>query len=422
MQKEMQKAKKQNLNNFNGNNKCDNDFDLNKKQIKFAFGLFSENTINFIYLDKNTSEIKINKIHDVFDPFCPLPEDVFFMNFDLLCKQTFYDYLNDKLINFIQANSITNTSNNLIYANSGSAFTASIYAGIDSYKNIRKKGFYHMHVFCANKNSNGIGFFPEAEYIKKYSSENEIKLFLPENNIANNLLEKLLQNDITLNLFVCGLTQANYLDFQINLPTFFSVCSKTGGRGFYYSIINKHEKFNEDIKTNYQKLHYDLNSILNKKYYYDVEIQLINSSEFLISDIFYSVGNSNQNKIKLPSINNDFNMIYHLKFSKTLKEEKKYSFQFTVSYIDPQYDNSRKIRVFNYAIFPNEIYFKIYSYLDIDTMVKLIFSKEVADSLSEKNKNVCCFEKVKENLKKRLIDALFFYKKNVSKLIIKKYK
>jgi len=293
-------------------------------------------------------------------------------------------------------------------------FSSAIFAGIDSFKNIAKKGFYHLHIFSANKNSNGKGFFPETDYIKSYSSENEIKLFLPEINTSTKITDELQKNNITVNMFICGYSQPNHLDIQINLPTFFNICNKSGGRGFYYSISNKVEKFNEDIKINYEKLHYDINAILNKKFYYDIQIELKHSSEFTVTDIFYFTGNSNNQILTIPSLNKDFNVLYNLKITRDLKQDKKYSFQFIVSYIDPSDFNSRKIRVFNYSIFPNEIYFKVYTYLDIDTIIKLIFCKEISDSLTEKNKNVLCFEKVKENLRKRLIDALYFYKKNVN--------
>lgn len=369
---------------------------------------FCENCIHFAYFDPKSSEIKINLIRELFEPFCPLPENIFFIDINRLSDQSFFDNLNDKLSNYVQK-----TYTNSTKKNQGTLFSSAIFAGIDSFKNMSKRGFYHLHIFSANKNANGVCFFPESEYIKKYSSENEIKLFLPENNVQNKISEELIKSNITLNIFVCGLTQQNQLEIQLNLPTFFNICSNTGGRGFYYSILNKGEKFNEDIKINYEKLHYDLNAILNKNNYYDIEIEVKHSNEFEISDIFYSTRNTNKKIINIPSINNDFNILYNIKFSKNLKEEKKYSFQFIVSYIDPNDFNSRKIRIYNYSIYSNEIYFKVYSYLDIDTMVKLIFCKEISESLTEKNRNVCCFEKVKENLKKRLIDALFFYKKNV---------
>ena len=431
--------------NNNINDNCTNSEYLNEKEIKFAFSLFSENTIYFAYLDRKTSELKFCLMRDLYEPFSPVAQSALFMPFSKLLNQSFCESLNEKLTNFLISRNNLNTNNDANYSkNAGTAFSASLIAGADNFSSTaEKKTYNHLHIFTCNKNICGSGFFPESEYIKKYSSENEIKLFLQEASVATLILDKMLSKDVTLNCFVCGFTQANYLEMQVNLPTFFDVCSKTGGRGFYYSIINKPERFNEDVKVNYQKLHYDLSAVLNKKVYYDIRISLKHSSEFDISDVFYSVGNSvnrictnsafnniggnllglnsdkNKGAINLPSVNTDFNMLFNFKYSKTLKEGRKYCFQFIVEYIDPEDDNARKIRVFNYGLFPNEIFFKVYSYLDIDAMVKLIFAKEIADSLTEKNKNVCCFEKVKENLKKRLIDALFFYKKNVSELSLK---
>lgn len=450
------------------------DYCLNEKEIKIAFALFSENAIYFAYLDQKTSEIKFSAMRDLSEPFSPVAHSALFLSYNQLLNQNFLETLTEKLTNFsLSRNSQSSLANS--GKNPGTAFSASLFAGADAFPfpcgSEQKKTFNHLHVFVCNKNVGGAGFFPESDYIKKYSSENEIKLFLPESSASAPILGKILSRDVTLNCFVCGFTQANYLEMQVNLPTFFDVCGKSGGKGFYYSVVNKPERFNEDIKLNYQKLHYDLSAILNKKVYYNVQITMKHSTEFLVSDIFYTVGNSvnsvyqsgysglgniaslgssllnnissgignkdtsstkeiNSNLnlleksnlnfanekgvIYLPSVNTDFNLLYNLKYSKVLKEDRKYSFQFIVSYIDPEDDNARKIRVFNYGLFPNEIYFKVYSYVDIDAMVKLIFAKEIGDSLSDKNKNVCCFEKVKENLKKRLIDALYFYKKNVN--------
>ena len=180
------------------------------------------------------------------------------------------------------------------------------------------------------------------------------------------------------------------------------------------NVSNKPEKFSEDIKINYQKLHYDFNSIINKRYYYDVQVTLKNSNEFSTTDTLLGICNIKNNIINLSSVGSDFNILYNFKYSKTLKEDKKYSLQFQISYIDPHDNFSRKIRVINYSQFTNENYFKIYTNMDVDAMIKLIICKEISDSLTEKNKNVCCFEKVKENLKKRLVDSLYFYKKHVN--------
>jgi len=504
IQAEMRNAEQQNK--FNNNNKnyisykyCENqennnnnnssnyyndstDASASEKGIKIAFALFCENTIYFAYLDQKTSELKFSAMSDLTEPFNPVARSAFFFSSNFLLNQTFYETLTEKLFNFcVTRNKLnfTNQTTTINTVNKGTAFSASLFAGLECFNaaselsSSQKKTFNHMHIFTCNKNSSGAGYFAESDYIRSYSSESEIKLFLPEQRVSAVLLDKMLSNGVTLNCFISGFTQAKYLDLQINLPTFFEVCSKTGGKGFYYSTVNKTETFNEDVKLGYQKLHYDLSAVLNKKVFYNVLISLKHSSEFFVSDVFYSVGNSlnstynhgysssalesltslgtnllnnfsggGTNKaisssisnttsgnfnnncaiekgvVFLPSVNSDFNLLYNFKYSKTLKEDKKYSFQFIVSYIDPLEDNVRKIRVFNYGVYPNEIFFKVYSYLDIDAMMKLIFVKEVADALTNKNNNVCCFEKVKENLKKRLIDALYFYKKNVRSIFI----
>jgi hypothetical protein len=412
--------------------------------IKFCLILFDENTIYFLYYDKKANDLKIVLMKDLKEPFCPIPCFLLFNYLHKLNDFQFYDLLNEKLEKFIEYKSINNDHNNKI---TGSAFNASIYVTINTLEYLDNKGYYHLHIFSANKNSEEIKENvkineSENDYLKLYSTQNEIKLFISDKNISEKFQEILLKNKITLNIFYLGYSNSNKLEPQLHLPTFFDLSTKSGGRGFYYSLINNKDNQKENINNNnyikninnnnnninnnaifadhlknhLEKLHYDINSILQRKYFYNLDILIKHSKTFTVLETYFGMKNTN-NKIILPSISNDFNISILLNFSKILQEDKSSNFQFIVRYNDIYDNNYRKMRIFNSAIFSNENYYKIYTSIDVDVMSRMIFFKETSDLLIEKNKNSNCFIKAKENIKKRVTDSLYFYKKQVFKYL-----
>ena len=436
--------------------------------INFCVILFDEDSIYFIYFDKKANDIKIVLMKDLKEPFCPLPCYMLFNNIEKLNDVYFYDLLNEKIEKFIEMKSNNYNDNNNKNKNnynkiSGSAISASIYVAINALESLVNKGYYHFHIFSANKNINeikenqnqnykdkeSIAFFEsDYDYLKLYSTQNEIKLFLPNKILSEKIIEILIKNKIALNVFYLGYTNSNILEPQLHLPTFFDISTKSGGRGFYYSLINNNNNnkdnqkdknnniykndneiinsnsnntnnnstnnnFPDQLKNHLEKLHYDINSIFQRKYYYNFDISIKHSKTFTVTDTFFGMKNTN-NKISLPSISNDFNISLLINFSKILTEDKSSNFQFIVRYNDIYDNNYRKMRIFNSAIFSNENYYKIYTSIDVDVMSRIIYLKETSDLLTEKNKNSCSFIKAKENIKKRVTDALYFYKKQVS--------
>jgi hypothetical protein len=107
---------------------------------------------------------------NIYDPFCPLPEMNIFNN--LNNKESFLEKIFEKINVF--SNRRNMNSNKM-----GSSITAAIYAAYDSVRNITNRGSTRILLFSSNKASSGIVSPDDIDFQKYYSSENEIKLFMP---------------------------------------------------------------------------------------------------------------------------------------------------------------------------------------------------------------------------------------------------
>jgi hypothetical protein len=216
------------------------------------------------------------------------------------------------------------------------------------------------------------------------------------------LTDKFIEKRITLDLLICGYQK------EIHIPTFQELCAHSGGGVYYYNITENVNKFGEDLKYKFEKLHYDLNNLLTRTEYTDVHLTLRTSPEIQTIEVLGAYGKRQGNHI-LTTCSSDFNISYNLKF-KSLKEDKSYHFQFVILYTE---GGKRKKRIINYSI-PTTIELqKVYNSIDNDCMSKLLLQKELSTAIVPANKNIHSFEVIKTNLCKRLLDCLFYYKTNV---------
>jgi hypothetical protein len=185
------------------------------------------------------------------------------------------------------------------------------------------------------------------------------------------------------------------------------LCNVTGGNLYYYNITDSASSFTEDLGYKYEKLHYDINYLLTRKEYTDIQF-VIRSSPELECELMGPL-RKNNNIITVSSVCSDFNISYNVKIKKTLKADTGYHIQFVILYTDPV-DGRRKKRCLNNTLMATEEYKDFYSSLDIDAMTKIILLKEFSLSLSINNKNVCCFDGMKDNIKNIILNSLFFYK------------
>lgn len=383
----------------------------NNSNIYIGFITFDSNSVQSYYIDKRSKDIKMNVMTNVYEPFNSVPEDLFFIKYNNDNHQ-FITQLTEKIMNYSNYNMHNKNKSKI---NLGSAINASIFCAYEIAKNFAVKGTTKILAFSSNKSSPGI-FQPQTDDIdlqKFYSTQNETKLFLPmhENNCIYNKLHKgFLDNRITFFLFHLG-----HMKNQLHMPNFNDLCNITGGQAFYYGITDNIVNFKEDLKTKLEKMHYDLNRILTRKEYLDVEICLKhNVQDIEISDIFISgfnkfslFLNSEKNSFKLSSISQDFNFMYNLKFKKY--SEKKINLQIIIKYSDPIL-NSKNIRTFNCTLEKTTDYQKIFSHIDTDTMTRVLILKELSVCLNSNNKNLCAFDTLKENLMNKMVETIYVYK------------
>jgi hypothetical protein len=313
------------------------------------------------------------------------------------------DKISEKILNFSKSKIVIPQ---YIHTQNGGVISAGIFSGIDLIKKISHRGTSKFLIFAANKAAPAIGYSQEIDNLKLYSSQEEIKLFLPRNNFFTELSKILLETRTVANIFTVGFNKE-----QLHIPTFFELCNNSGGCGFYYNISENVDNYQNDMKYKYEKLHYDLNRLLTRKEYTDVKISFKSCSEIEINEVFGNFGkrSSGLNNLFFSSISSDFNLSYNLKIKKTLKEGKSYSFQCSVIYYD-QTDHTMNTKIINYSILATEDLSKVYSFLDNDCMVKLLLIKELSDCLTLSNKRINCFDSFKDNLTKKLIDCFYFYK------------
>jgi hypothetical protein len=351
--------------------------------------------VHYYTYDEKSNDVKVNVMPSVFDPFCPIPETVMFNK--LQDREKYLDKFIEKINSFSQIRSKIKGE--------GAVITAAIYGAYDLIKHVSQRGNSRIILFSANKTAPAILSPDEIDYFKYYSSENEIKLYLPLHNFISNLSGKFIEMRITFDLFVCG-----YQKNQIHIGTFFELANITGGNVYYYPISENSSQFSEDLGYKYEKLYYDINYLLTRKEYTDVQFVLRSSPE-LECEIMGPLKRNN-NIITVSSVCSDFNICYNVKIKKTLKVDTGYHIQFVILYTDPV-DGKRKKRCLNSTMFATDDYKDFYSSLDVDALTKIILLKELSLALNHNNKNICCFEGMSQNIKNRILNSLYFYKTKV---------
>lgn len=378
---------------------------ISDRNVFVAFITYDSISVQFYYYEKKYKDIKVSVMPSAFDPFCPIPyEDAFIKLYDEQTNSK--SNIIDKLVE--KANVYAKRNANKL-SEKGSLISTAIYSSYDLVKNLSSKGNTQLLLFNSNKCAEGILSPDEMNFNKYFSSENEIKLFLPQHNFISNLSNVFIEKRITLSIFAMG-----YCHTQIHTPTFFELCNLTGGNGFYYNLTDNKANLRQDLVNKLEKLHYDINRVLIRKYYSDVQVVIKCPPEIEVIDILGAFGKKNPSApLIFSSINPDFNFMLNLRIKKNLKEDKDYCFQVAVIYTDPE-EGIRCIRTINYTLPSTDELIKFFTYLDVDCLTKLILMKELTQSLTIQNKNICCFEKIKDNLNKRLVECFCYYRKEIA--------
>ena len=360
-----------------------------------GFGTYNEIEINFYYIDKE--EVKIVKVRDINDAFCPIDSKKLYCNI----------FENkDKILNLIEKiNNLISTKfeNNLKKSIKKNPFLLLniIQSGMDSL--IEKGG--RLMIF--HNYNNDLNLNEEALKEK-----------------TETIIEKCNNNKITIDQFIYDiLSKGKYDDLNFNLFSKFS--SETGGHFNYYPLFNVESDnlfSNIEINSSLEKIHYDLNSIISVNNYYDAKFMLRHSKEIDCFEIIGSFLNKNQEAIQFGGFSNDNSFSYIFRLVENLVNNQRIHFQIAALFID-NYGN-QYLRLFNYTITAEEDINQIYSSIDIDAIIKLTLMREVRKSIINPKDDPNKTTKEYQELYKRIVDSFVFYRekgsddKDMSRLIL----
>jgi hypothetical protein len=325
---------------------------------------------------------------DISNPFCPVPREKLYLKIDE--QRAEIDKILEKVTSYIQDKSNDYIANKK-YITPGSVSGSAIAAGIDS---LLDNGGRVM-LFTCNACVFGFGACKPRDEAKIFNTPNEKTLYVPQHTSFNTLAETCLKSRIVVDQFIFGNT-------QFDLATFSVLSNLTGGAVNYYQTTN----YPPDLKTKFEKLHYDLSRILTRPNYYDVKFMLRYT---LGMDIFEILGPFNKKLgegFSLSSCDPDYAFAFNLRLSESIKQGQRMHFQLVCLYVDNY--NQRYLRVLNYTIGATNEIAKIYSSVDVDALVKLSVMKEVSLCYAADTNTA------RDNLYNRIINSFYYYRTQVS--------
>jgi hypothetical protein len=393
------------LSNLNSFNNAENSY--------ICFATYDIKGIQFYTLNKS-QEINVIFMNDIDSPFSPVSPK--YLYFNVKTQQEEINILIEKINIYISKRVEIIKSHNINIG--GSA----IYAAIES---LLEYGGRAMIFSCSsnklgygvsslnNDNLNvGINILKTTNIVEKknrpeeekklLNSENEYKLFSEQNKDFYNIIEKCNKNRITVDQFIFG-----EIDYDLNKLDQISNC--TGGGIYHYNFNLKNiNQNNSQINLNYyyERLFYDITRIISRNNIYGINAVLRNTIGIEILEILggmYNIVSTNTSFFNIGGFDPDSSFIYNLRIDDYFKNEQKIDFQLAVLYTNNYSQNF--LRVINYSIIASDSIEKIFSYADIDVIVKLYICKE----LNFLNKKECV--KIEEDMDNKIIETFAAYKK-----------
>jgi hypothetical protein len=253
-----------------------------------------------------------------------------------------------------------------------------------------------------NKNTNKIVKNNPEEEKKLLNTENEFKLFNPQNRDFNSIIELCNNSRITVDQFIFG-----EIDYDLNKLERISSC--TGGGIYHYRFNQKtimNDIYQNSLNYYYERLFYDLTRIISRNNVYGINAVLRSTIGIEILEILGGMNpivNNNTPFFNIASFDPDSSFIYNLKLDDSFINNQKIDFQFALFYTDNFSNNY--LRVINYTILASDSIEKIFSDADIDVIIKLILSKEL--------NNINRFEgvQIRENIIDKISESFASYKK-----------
>ena len=351
----------------------------------FGIATYNEKEINFYYSDKN--EVKLVKVTDINDTFCPIDSKKLFCNIG---------ENKEKILNLIEKINI-NISN--------------------KFENIKKKSTKKNNFLLLNIIQSGIDSLIEhgGRLLIFHNYNNDLNLneeALKEK--SDSLIDKCNNNRITIDQFIYDIFSKGKYD-DINFKLFSKFSSETGGHFNYYPLFNVEADnlfSNIEIVSTLEKIHYDINSIISVNNYYETKFMLRHSKEIDCFEIIGSFLNKNQEAIEFGGCSNDISFGYIFRLIDNLISNQRIHFQIACLFIDNY--GYQYLRLFNYTITAEEDINKIYSTIDIDAITKLTLMREVRKSIINPIDDPDKRKKEYTELYKRIVESFIFYRKKGS--------
>jgi hypothetical protein len=364
------------------------DYIHNKEGSYVAIATYDHKTVQFYTME---SDIKVYMMPDISNPFSPVPREKLYLKVDE--QRAEIDKIIEKIGIYLTERS-NEYSVNKKSLTPGSVSGSAIAAGVDS---LLDNGGRIM-LFTCNACVVGFGACKPREENKLFNTPNEKTLYVPQHTSFNTLAETCLKSRIVIDQFI-------FANNQFDLATFSVLSNLTGGAVNFYQTTN-HPL---DIKTKFEKLHYDLSRILTRPNYYDVKFMLRYT---LGMDVYEILGPFNKKLgegFSLSSCDPDYGFAFNLRLSESLKSGQRMHFQLVCLYIDNY--NQRYLRVLNYTVTATDEVAKIYSSVDVDALVKLSVMKEVSLCYASDTNSA------RDNLYNRIISSFYYYRTQVSRLL-----
>ena len=329
--------------------------DNNENNFEYIIATYDNNIISYYYITNNS--IKICNMNDKKNPFFPKSINSLKNNNENTIK------IIEKIQSIIKDKNIYVTNNEL----------SDLELCIKSANNISEINlfnyFYNILIFSSNNTH--------------FSINNSFKI----------------NKQISFTFFLSS--GIDIKNFQINLI-------RNRNFNFYFYIIDYSDS--DDYIQKFERLYYDIFNII-----YNIKTHIYNVTYKLI----YSKNNFNLNKEKINEgntiisiINNfsDFNIVYPLQQNKYFSYENEIYFQFQISYLSPK-DNKKHIRILNYQTKQIDSIEKLFSVIDTNTLLRILFQKHFDESKNINDINEIL--KIKEEILNDIYKLFAKYKSEV---------
>ena len=172
--------------------------------------------------------------------------------------------------------------------------------------------------------------------------------------------------------------KSNYNIYQPNyeryIQNFSRLSNETGGKVSIYPI--DYNNLNTITNSTYEKVYYDLSSILTSNTFYDVKVMLRHSQEITCQEILGGFDKKVGEAFELAVADSDFSVGYFFRYSNSLKIGQTVDIQIAVAYYDSF--GSEKMRIYNYTLTSTDDVNKLYLSCDVDAMAKMTIMKTIS--------------------------------------------